>query len=123
MLGQECQSPLSALDAAPDPIEARLRLRSALRRITESIWMLIVRVGRDRIAAVQIFFVGGAVRDYLVFNRVARSNAASRTVGRWWARSLATAAGPRGLDLRRPEDAAKLAVALESIDPSTLTDE
>src|SRR5262249_45711882 len=36
------QSLLETLDAAADPDDARLRLRSALRRIVEEIWLLVV---------------------------------------------------------------------------------
>src|SRR5262249_47419128 len=43
-----------ALDAAPDPRDARLRLRAALRRMVKEMRMLVVPRGRDRLAACQI---------------------------------------------------------------------
>ena len=44
----EAKTLLDALDTASDPIDARLRLRAALRRIVESIWILVVpAVGID----------------------------------------------------------------------------
>src|SRR5262249_25532417 len=38
----EAQSLLDALASAPDPHEARMRLRGALRRIIATIWILVV---------------------------------------------------------------------------------
>ncbi len=118
----EAKSLLSMIESAPDPRDARLRLRAALRRIVDSIWLLVVPRKKCRLCAVQIWFVGGEKhRDYLILDQPKVANAASRTPGRWWARSLASAAGPDDLDLRRSEDAVRLAAALEAIEPETLT--
>ncbi|HVK16577.1 MAG TPA: recombinase family protein [Fimbriiglobus sp.] len=63
----ECRSLVDALATATDVVDTRTRLRSALRRTVEGIWCLFMRRGRDRVAAVQVRFVGGHHRDYLIF--------------------------------------------------------
>jgi DNA invertase Pin-like site-specific DNA recombinase len=75
----ECQSLIDVLDNAPDPADARLRLRAVLRHITDSIWLLVVPRGFDRLAAVQIWFAGcKRHRDYVILYRRTRANAQVR---------------------------------------------
>jgi hypothetical protein len=96
-----------------------VRLRSVFRRIVDSIWLLVVKRGRDRLAAVQVWFKkdnGKAHRDYLVFHRCPRGNALCRIKGGWWVRSLASVAAPGDLDLRKKSDARQLERALAAID-------
>lgn len=114
---------LDALDAAQDQQDARLRLRTALRRMVEGIWLLVVpRSNKDRLAAVQIVFTGGErVRTYLVLHRSNYSNGAVSRPEQWWVHSLAAVlpAGkslPETLDLRKPADAARLERALLAVD-------
>lgn len=112
---------LAILDNAPDPQDARLRLRSALRHIISDIWLLIVPRGRARLAAVQVWFTDGKRRrDYLLFHRPARANASARTDEQWWARSLAAVAEPGDLDLRNRDHAARLEAALLALDLGSL---
>jgi DNA invertase Pin-like site-specific DNA recombinase len=94
---------IDALASAPDPREARLRLRAALRAVVEEITVLVVAKGRDRLAAAQVFFAGGGRRDYLIH---------SGPDG-WSAKSNPCAAE---LDLRKPDHARRLAAALAEID-------
>jgi DNA invertase Pin-like site-specific DNA recombinase len=115
----EAQSLLGALDAAADPAEARLRLRSVLRQIVDGIWLLVVPRGHVRLCAVQIWFKkdGAALptrhRDYLILHRRPKANAAYRQEGGWSVRSFADVAGlPKGADLREPADARKLEAIL-----------
>lgn len=79
-LRQQAASPLASswgvaqtladvLATAPDPHDARVRLRSALRRIVEVIYLLVVPVGADRRAAVQVVFKGGFARLVVVHAR------------------------------------------------------
>jgi DNA invertase Pin-like site-specific DNA recombinase len=109
------------LSDTPDPEDTRIRLRSALRRIVDSIWLLVVKRGRDRLAAVQVWFKkDGNVRkvtnrDYLIFHRCPRANALCRVEGEWWVRDFAITAMPGDLDLRRRADAAKLEKALTAV--------
>jgi hypothetical protein len=113
----ECRSLLDALDAAPDPKDARLRLRSALRRIVEEIRILVIPRGRDRLAAVQFWFAGGErQRNYLILHRPPKANGAAREEGSWEARSLADMVRPGNFDLRNPEHAADLEKALLAAD-------
>jgi hypothetical protein len=119
----EAQSLADALDGAADPQEARLRLRTLLRRMIDSIWMLVIPRGRDRLAAVQVWFAGGKRhRDYLILHRPPKANARSRTPGGWWCRSLADAVSPGDLDLRRPEHARQLEQALLTADVASADD-
>jgi hypothetical protein len=112
----EAQSLLAALEGAPDPKDARLRLRAALRRIVESIWLLVVPRGAVRLAAAQVFFAGGErCRSYLILHRPRKGNQSRRTEGHREARSLAHTE-PGGLDLRITEHAARLEKALLAID-------
>ena len=110
--------PLSAiLDKSPDPEAARVRLRVVLRRMVDSIWLLVVPQGRDRLAAVQMWFAGGEKhRDYLIFHRPPKANAASRTAGGWWARSMEDIVKPGSFDLRNRDHAAQLEVALLAVE-------
>jgi DNA invertase Pin-like site-specific DNA recombinase len=121
----EAQTLLEALDSAPDPKDARLRLRAVLRRIIESIQLLVVRRGgRDCLAAVQIWFAGGKrQRSYLVFYRPGSANAQTRRKASWKAHSLASVADPAELDLRRREDASALEAELLEMDLADLEKE
>jgi hypothetical protein len=112
---------LKALDEAPDPREARLRLRAALRRIVDSICLLVVPRGRDRLAAVQIWFAGNEEhRDYLILHRPAKANASARTAGGWRVLSLADVVKLGPGDLRRPDQARRLEKVLGELDLAAL---
>jgi hypothetical protein len=112
---------VSVLENAPNPPDARMRLRSALRRLAEGIWLLVVPRGHDRLAAAQIWFAGGQEhRDYLILHRPPRSNGKTYTEGRWAVRSLASVAASGDLDLRQLEDARLLAEALTAWDLSSV---
>lgn len=118
----DTRSILSALAGAAGPEDARTRLRSALRRLIESIWILVVKRGRDRLAAVQLFFHDtDQRRAYLILHRPPKANASSWSAGGWWARSLADA--PAGLDLHVRDHALALAAELEVLDLDALTGE
>jgi DNA invertase Pin-like site-specific DNA recombinase len=115
----EMQTLLDVLDSAPDPEDTRTRLRSALRRVVEKIMLLVVPRGRDRLAAIQVWFQGGERhRDHLIYHRNPRGKRWGKgtTPGRWWARSLADATALGDLDLRKRKDAQKLEAALAALD-------
>jgi DNA invertase Pin-like site-specific DNA recombinase len=112
----ESQSLIDALDKAIDAADARLRLRSALRRIVESIYLLVVPRGRDRLCAVQVWFAGGKrERSYLILHKRPKGNGKWRVEGRVWSKSLADAAGPADLDLRKPAHARRLEEVLAAV--------
>lgn len=112
----EVKSLLTALDAAADPVDARLRLRAGLRRIVDSIWLLVVPRGRDRLAAVQIWFAEAKrQRSYLIHHRPPKANASARTVGATQVLSFADDVGPDALDLRKPEDARAIEAVLTTL--------
>jgi DNA invertase Pin-like site-specific DNA recombinase len=97
--------------------EARLRLRPLLQSIVEEARLLHVKRGCYLLAAVQFFFVGGAVRHYLIGYRYAGNNRPQR----WWLTDPTRddLYDPADLDLRKPDHAARLekklaAVKLES---------
>jgi DNA invertase Pin-like site-specific DNA recombinase len=122
----EARPLLGALDGAPDPRDARLRLRSALRQVVESIWLLVVPRGRDRLCVVQIRFAGGASRrDYLIIHRPPKANGSARAEGGWWACSLANAdvAALGQADLRDRDSALRLEADLGRLDAERLWDQ
>ncbi len=101
-----------------------LRLRSAMRRIIDTVWLLIVPRGRNRLCAVQIWFAGGKKhRDYLLLHKPPMANKKTSTPGSWYCRSLAAATNAEDLDLRRPEDAEALAEVLQQMDLTELQTE
>jgi hypothetical protein len=113
----EAKTLLDAIESADDSRDARLRLQTALRRIVESIQVLVVPRGKDRFAAVQIWFDGGRKhRDYLIFYQPPNGYSRKCPDGDWWVKSLAEALGDGevGLDLRRRDHADKLRIVLES---------
>jgi DNA invertase Pin-like site-specific DNA recombinase len=110
----ECKSLLTALGNAPDPADARLRLRAALRRVVEGIWLLIVPRGRDRLAVAQAWFTGAGCRSYAILHRPPKANGAARQEGQWWARSF-TDVAPGEFDLRDPGQARQLETVLADV--------
>jgi DNA invertase Pin-like site-specific DNA recombinase len=115
----QAKSLLGAMHKAKDPMDARLRLRSALRRIVESMSMLIVLRGINRVAVVQIHFAGGKHRDFLILHRSGKGNGAYRSDGSTTMSSLDWAAGSKELaadfDLRVPAYVQRLTARLEQM--------
>ncbi len=116
----DCRSLLEVIEQAPDREDARVRLRSALRRMVEGIWCLFVARGALRIAAVRVQFTGGRHRDYLIVYKPPTGGSVGERPARTWVRSFAELGAGEGLDLRKREHAAALADALEAIDPEDL---
>jgi hypothetical protein len=113
----EAQTLMDAVDNAPDPEEARLRLRTALRRMIDSIWLLIIPKGRNRLLVAQIWFADGKRhRDYIILHRPATANKTRRVEGGWSCRSLASVAKRGELDLRKPQHAGQLETKLAAVD-------
>lgn len=113
----QARSLIDVLDRAPDQAEVRVRLRAALRRIVDSIWILVVRRGVDRVCAVQIWFNGcRRHRDYLIWHTPARGGSVPAAPSKWSVRSLATTTRPGALDLRKREDVERLEAALLEVE-------
>jgi DNA invertase Pin-like site-specific DNA recombinase len=108
---KELPSLVDLIDQKGD--DARLKLRTVLRRAVEEIWVLVARRGAWRFCAVQVFFVGGKARSYLIVHRTA----ANQRPEVWSVRSFADAMKAGDFDLRKKTDAAKLARLLEAVDP------
>jgi DNA invertase Pin-like site-specific DNA recombinase len=118
----QAQTLIGALATAPDRRDARLRLRSAIRRICSSIWLLVVPRARNRLCAVQIWFAGEERhRDYLILRRPPHGSRWGTTKGLTCFWSLADVIKPGELDLRKREDAAALERALLAVDLEKLT--
>lgn len=101
--------------------EARLRLRSILPRIVESIRLLAVRRAWARLAAVQIWFADGKHhRDYLIYHRVAHGHGRGRTEGGWDACSLSDAVALGKHDFRKAGDVGKVEAFLSAVNVETL---
>jgi DNA invertase Pin-like site-specific DNA recombinase len=117
----ELQTLAGALAAAPDPVEARLRLRAALRRTVSRIVLLVVPRGAHKLAAVQVWFSGEKRhRDYLIYHHAPWSNAHARRPSWWGCVSLAEAVRAGDLDLRTPDHAAALEADLQRLDVAAL---
>jgi hypothetical protein len=88
----EVKTLLDALEAAPDPREARVRLRAVLSRVVDSIYLLVTGRGNRRYAAVQVNFnVDGtlpATRHYSLYHRQPFSDGRKSRPGLWWASSF-----------------------------------
>jgi hypothetical protein len=112
----ECQSLLAALDGAPDPEDARLRLRSVLRRVISEAWMLVVPRRLIRLVALQIYFAESGHRDYFIYYKQAHAGYGGRKEPELWVRSLATAGVPDDLNLSKRADAKRLEAALLALD-------
>jgi len=81
---------IDLLDKALDREDVRLRLRAALRRQIDGVWMVVANRGRDRLCNAQVWFRGGeAYRSYIIIHRPSKSNGKGGTVpGRWWVNSI-----------------------------------
>ena len=91
--GEAC-SLLDILQKTKDEKETRIRLRAAVRRMVTEIWCLFLArdgsmSGRDRLAAVQVWFQGGSHRDYLILYQGGAGGSESASGG--FARSLTPA--------------------------------
>jgi DNA invertase Pin-like site-specific DNA recombinase len=111
------RSLVDLLEKAPDERDARTRMRAALRRIVDSIWLLVVGRGWIRIAVVQVYFKGGARRSYLIVHQAVRSNGRALQEGftfvQSWAQSPTDGIGLEcEPDLRNPADVARLEAGL-----------
>jgi DNA invertase Pin-like site-specific DNA recombinase len=118
----EFKSLAAALEKAEDKDDMRMRIRTALRRNVESIYVVIVPRGRVRLAGVQVFFKGGNLcRSYLIIHHApwGGPNGEQREA-HCQCGSLADVAklGPR--DLRKPDDAQKLETMLAGVNVETL---
>jgi hypothetical protein len=119
---EEARSLVTALADASDPEDARLRLRAALRRTIDAVWLLVVPRAQDRLCAAQVRFVGDKAehRDYLILSRPTKDNGKARQEGGYWARSLADVVELGSLDLRDRDQAAQLEAALAVVDVEEL---
>jgi DNA invertase Pin-like site-specific DNA recombinase len=118
----ELPSLVQLLRDAADREDARVRLRSVLRRLVAAVYLLVVPRGLERLFAVQVVFRGerdGLRRDYLGLYRPA----AGRRPGGWWVRSLAEVARPGDFDLRKPDHARELEEVLLGTDLAGITGE
>jgi DNA invertase Pin-like site-specific DNA recombinase len=94
------------------------RLRQALLSTVEGMYCVFVARGKTRLAVVQVCFVGGGRRDYLIVHRNATGGAAGER--RPETTAVESARLTADLDLRLPDHARRLADALERIDVAGL---
>jgi DNA invertase Pin-like site-specific DNA recombinase len=69
----ECISLIALLEGTDngERDDLRSKARAAIRRLVESIYVLVVPRGQSRLIAVQLYFRGGGRRDYLLYYRQA----------------------------------------------------
>lgn len=102
-----------------DTSEARERYRTAVRRVVEAVFVLIMpgqgKQGRApvRVAAAQVLFKTGAVRSYLIGYRPGRGSNGTVTLK---PRSFAASGVGDGLDLRKPDHVKRLERQLAEAD-------
>jgi DNA invertase Pin-like site-specific DNA recombinase len=88
----EIKSILEALESAPDPMDARLRLRSLIRRTVESVYLLVVPRGLSRWCVAQVRFVAGKGtrwQSYVIHYTPPQGNVYKSRPAKWEARALA----------------------------------
>src|SRR5262249_11255120 len=113
----EASTLLETIEQAADPDDARLRLRDVLRRIIESVWLMVVPREQGRLAAVQLHFAGGPQPSYVIFHRRRRGNGTGRIhEGVWSVESFADIPVPGDLDLRKPADVRHVERVLGKLD-------
>jgi DNA invertase Pin-like site-specific DNA recombinase len=118
----EAKGLMGLIDDAADPDGVRVRLRTALRRVVQGIWVVFASRGALRIAGVQVFFAGGEHRrDYLILHQHGTTGAVGRRPARVWAGSYVRPAGHPTRDLRDPAHAALQADWYAGCEPETLT--
>jgi DNA invertase Pin-like site-specific DNA recombinase len=118
---REAKSLIDLLEqAAPEErADLRRRLKMRLQLLVREMRALTVPRGRDRLIALQLWFASGKRRrDYLIVHRPGGPGFAARQEATWECRSLSTVPKAGDLDLRKPEDAAKLEAGLSSLDLS-----
>jgi DNA invertase Pin-like site-specific DNA recombinase len=127
----ECKSLLEALSTAPDKMEARLKLRSVLRRVIEAIYLVVVPRGLDRLAQVEIYFRDSErTRSYFIAYRPKIGNQVRSTPGSYYVSSIPTPCElPGGQllhmgtpDLRDGSEAAMARNTLETYERSFITE-
>src|SRR5262249_48087444 len=126
----EVQSLAAALAGAPDPEDARRRLRSALRRIVEKIMLLVIPRRRDRVAVVQVFFnreKGHVGRDYQIWMGPDRATGRAKPSGWYrcypWDRPPAEGVplpGPADLDDAGENEPAKTELLFQALSDADL---
>jgi DNA invertase Pin-like site-specific DNA recombinase len=80
----DCRSLIDALDSAPDPEEARVRLRAVIRRILRKIDVLTVPQGATRLARVTVYFAGPLkFRTYFIAHRPKLGGSVGTRPGGW----------------------------------------
>src|SRR5262249_50309855 len=95
---------------------ARIRLRGLLRTIITGVHVLVIPRRSQRLAAVQVHFVAGTRRDYLILYKPAGNG----RKGGWWCRSLAAVTKTGDIDLRKRGDARKLEAVLLAMNTDKL---
>jgi DNA invertase Pin-like site-specific DNA recombinase len=122
----EAQSLTDMLDSATDPEDVRLRLRAALRRVVEGVWLVVTHRGRDALLTAQVRFRSGKhgqeYRTFTVIHRPPKSDGHGGTMpGSYWVISFPQPEALRKLlpfgteDLRDLNQAEQVEHALKAI--------
>jgi hypothetical protein len=83
----EARSLLTVIQGAADPAETMLRLRGVLRRLVQSIQLLVLSRGRERCCFADVRFHGGAQRSFIIWFKPPYGNQHGRQAGYVWATS------------------------------------
>lgn len=109
-----------ALAAQPDQKDARLRLRGVLRRMLESVYLLVTGRGNDRMCAAQFNFTGTSTFRTLIFlhrpcQAVGKGKGRHTRPGRWWVKMVPE------IDLRNKDNVPQMLTMLEGLTPEDMT--
>jgi DNA invertase Pin-like site-specific DNA recombinase len=114
----ECGTLVGLLAAADgsERDELRHRIKGALRRLVEDVWVVVVRRGNDALVQARLYFRGGRWRSYLILYRPGKAGAVAARPGQLYVASLPSGTGlPVGnQDLRDPDEAEGTRRFLES---------
>jgi hypothetical protein len=102
--------------------DARLRLRSALRRVVDRVYVLVASEGRVRLCSVELYFrATGRCRTYDIRVKPPHGGPNGKHPGRWWcASSRINAVRPDGMTrpgLRDPRNVSAYLRELAEFDP------
>ncbi|MFM8270916.1 MAG: recombinase family protein [Gemmata sp.] len=120
----EFRSVRAAIDAAPDPQAARIKLRGVLRRMVKSVWCLFMPGPGPRLAYAQVLFAGDAGerwQDFVIaFRRRVTTKAQVQHPAVVRVLQLTDVGGAGQFDLRDASDARALEAMLDAIGPAEL---
>jgi DNA invertase Pin-like site-specific DNA recombinase len=111
---EKLRTVLRALEDASDKVDARVRLQAAIRRVVETITILIRPVGRVRHCIAQIAFVSGQIRTYMISYDPPKNNGVVSSPERFLSVSFDQTS--RQADMRTKQGTAEMQLLIDALD-------